>query len=180
MMLILLVLGVFIPLVLLLYPTRIGTWVGERWRTGRVRYAGKTFIEAFQGSYKDGTNGERDYRIIPGLFFFVMVLMIALYAYCGYSSLTNKGYMFLAIFVVACGLVILYGLAKPYKTRRHNLYSAMIFSVMSALSINMYIITTSNRINTAATLIVLSLLPLAVVVLYYCCTIFCVLLKKYI
>ena len=103
--------------------------------------------------------------MIRGLFFFVMVLMRALYAYCGYSSLKGKGYMFLAAFVLAYGSVIFFGLAKPYKTRKHNLYSAMIFSVMSALIINMFIITTSNRINTAGTLVVLSLLPLAVVVL---------------
>ena len=36
-------------------------------QSGRLRNAVKTFIEAMNGSYKDGSAGTRDYRALPGL-----------------------------------------------------------------------------------------------------------------
>ena len=105
-------LGVFLPIVLLLYPTRIGSWFGERWRTGRIRNAGKTFIEAFQGCYKDGTNGDRDYRALPGYYLLVRVLFAALFAIRTESSLHSSKNLHLIGILVCLFTTAFYGLAK--------------------------------------------------------------------
>ena len=40
----------------------------------RIQIALKTFVETFQGTFKDGLNGTRDYRISPALFAFLVML----------------------------------------------------------------------------------------------------------
>ena len=65
-------LGVLLPLLLMLYPTRCGS----RYFGGRIV---KTFMEAFQGSYKDGTNGTRDYRAVSALYLVCRVVLCGLY-----------------------------------------------------------------------------------------------------
>ena len=54
-------------LVLLLFPTtcfiKVSTYLKPRWVLGL-----KIFTDTFYGSYKDGTNGTRDFRQVAGLF----------------------------------------------------------------------------------------------------------------
>ena len=55
------------PLILLLiYPTRLYIKV-QKYLPPRTNLAIKTFVSAFQGSYKDGSSGTRDYRIFPAV-----------------------------------------------------------------------------------------------------------------
>ena len=61
-------LGVLLPLFLMLYPTRCGS----RFFGGRIL---KSVVEAFQGSYKDGTNGTRDYRAVSALYLVCRVVV---------------------------------------------------------------------------------------------------------
>ena len=165
--LIILMLGVFLPIVLLLYPTRIGTWFGERWRTGRIRNAGKTFIEAFQGCYKDGTNGDRDYRALPGFYLLVRVLFAALFAIRTESSLHSSKNLDLIGILVCLFTTAFYGLAKPYKTKRHNSYDVMLYSKWAALNLIFYVIIRVETYMTSilVTYLVLILLPLTVALL---------------
>ena len=39
----------------------------------------RTFVEAFQGCYKDGTNGTRDCRYFAGLYFIFRIIPVPLY-----------------------------------------------------------------------------------------------------
>ena len=56
-------------LVLLLFPTtcfmKVSTYLKPRWVLGL-----KIFTDTFYGSYKDGTNGTRDFRQVAGIIFF--------------------------------------------------------------------------------------------------------------
>ena len=61
------------PLLLLLYPLRCFDCIHSHLST-RKRLALMTFVEAFQGCYKDGTNGTKDYRFIGSLYFFIRIL----------------------------------------------------------------------------------------------------------
>ena len=76
-------------LVLLLYPTRIfrkciSCCGFRRWHTLH------TFVEAFQGHYKDGTNGTRDFRIVSALY---LVFRIAgLFQYLGVHDTGNNAF----------------------------------------------------------------------------------------
>jgi len=68
----------FPTVLLILYPTRIFrkciTCCGfRRW------HALHTFMEAFQGQYKDGTNGTRDFRIGSALYLILRIAVLLSY-----------------------------------------------------------------------------------------------------
>ena len=68
-------------MLLLLYPTRLFKWIQDC-LSPRVNLALKIFVSTYQGCYKDGTNGTRDYRSIPaiilGAFIFLMATQYSL------------------------------------------------------------------------------------------------------
>ena len=103
-------LGVLLPL---LYPT----CCGPRYFGGRVV---KTFIEAFQGSYKDGTNGTRDYRAVSALY---LVCRVVIWTF-GTSYLKNhpsfSGMRLLSSLTSMIG-VAFFEFVRPYKSSTHNL-----------------------------------------------------------
>ena len=69
---------IFPTILLIVYPTRLfrkcisycGFW---RWHTLHV------FMESFQGQYKDGTNGTRDFRMVSASFLILRILMLVLF-----------------------------------------------------------------------------------------------------
>jgi hypothetical protein len=134
-LIIFLLLGAILPLVLLLYPTRcVSRLCGGRIK-GRYWSAVKTFIEAFQGSYKDGTNGSRDYRTLPALY----LLMRWVFAI---SNLTYIGIPIVLLIAASIFMILaaFFGLARPYKTRRHNLVDVAIYSLVAIQSLYIYVI----------------------------------------
>ena len=73
---VLLVFVLFPLLILLLYPMRsfqrcLGYCTRIRWQFLH------TFADAFQGCYKNGTNGSRDYRYFAGLYLFFRIVIFA-------------------------------------------------------------------------------------------------------
>ena len=164
--LIILVIGVLIPLVMIIYPTRVGTWVGNRWRTGRIRIAGKTFIEAFQGCYKDGTNGDRDYRVIPGLYLIVRFFIGTLYIQQANTDLHDNRGVRITVIVASLVTAAFYGLAKPYKRKLHNLYDVLLYSLLAVQNVILYAVTSFPKYKffLVGLLSGLSLLPLAIAV----------------
>ena len=94
-------------LILLLYPTRVfQRCIGccsTRW------HALNTFVDAFQGYYKDGTNGTPDWRYFSGLYLICRILVIAAYV------LPDTNYS--VVYRITCyGFAsLLFGLLRPYK-----------------------------------------------------------------
>ena len=164
--LIILVIGVLIPLVMIIYPTRVGTWVGNRWRTGRIRNASKTFIEAFQGCYKDGTNGDRDYRAVPALCLFVRLILGTIYPFRIDSSVSHLKTLCMVFLTMSIIMAAFYGLAKPYKAKHHNCYDVMLYSLMAVLTVMLYFIFSLQAHSSFLVQIfaVLSFLPVTMVV----------------
>ena len=70
---------VFFPplLILVVYPTslyrKISHWISPKWRL-RI----KTYVETFNGCFKDDTNGTRDYRSLCGWGLLISCLFICL------------------------------------------------------------------------------------------------------
>ena len=68
-------------LILMAYPTRFFRRLQNR-LPSRVNLAISTFVSTFQGCYKDGLNGGRDYRVLSGgilaLFLFVQVVIYSI------------------------------------------------------------------------------------------------------
>ena len=106
---VMLVFIIFPLLLLLLYPMRcfqqcLGC-CGIRW------HALPIFIDAFQGCYKDGTNGTRDCRYFAATFFFVRILLFIIFA------LGPTGLFYGAALLVFIPLVIAIVIMQPYKPR---------------------------------------------------------------
>ena len=164
---VILFLGFLLPLALLLYPMIcVHRLCGER-MTGRFWISVKTFIEAFHGGFKDGTNGTRDYRALPGLTLLWKMFLAMTYAFRGVPSLA---YNLPLIYVGIAGYGLIhaafFGLTKPYKIRRHNLIDVLLYALLaveciciSALFMGVY------EPGMLHTIFVLAFLPVTAVVI---------------
>ena len=117
-------LGVLLPLFLMLYPTRCGS----RYFGGRIIV--KTFIAAFQGSYKDGTNGTRDYRAVSALYLVCRVVLWTLTINFVKNQPTFPG-GFMVLSVLYMLGVAFFGFARPYKSSTHNLLDVLILTLLA-------------------------------------------------
>ena len=124
--------GILLPLGILLYPMKcVQRLWGER-VTGRFWLGVKTFIEAFHGGFKDGTAGTRDYRPIPALTAFSRVFFAMMYSLRGAPVLAyNLPLFYVAIAFYGLVKVAIFGLGKPYKTRRHNLIDVLLWALVA-------------------------------------------------
>ena len=138
--------GMLLPLALIIYPTRCGTWLGNKCKWKRIRIAVKTFIEAFNGSYNDGLTGTRDYRAVPGI---LLLLRSAFVAFFLLRSV-NIFHAELAFFggvLIFMTLAALFGLLKPYKIKKHNLNDVFIFCVAAIQCLVFFITLSVYRVD---------------------------------
>ena len=113
---VMLVFILFPIIILLLYPTRffqqcLGS-CGVRWHALHI------FIDAFQGCYKDGTNGTRDYRYFAAAFLIARVLIIIVFA-LSTTELLYGGEQFVFI-----SLAMMIATMQPYKPQ-FSIYNAV-------------------------------------------------------
>ena len=158
--------GLLLPLSLTLYPTRCATWFGYRIPSRRLRNAARTFIEAFNGDFKDGTAGTRDYRAVPGLTLLLRGIGVAVFSFRG-SEITAEKTSLLCVGIFMMGLAGFFGLLQPYKTRRHNLYDVLIFCLAALQCFYIFEILTvaGYEPSIVCTVAVLTFLPLLAVVI---------------
>ena len=121
---------------LLIYPTSLYRKVSDRLIRPRWRIGIKTYVETFQGCFKDGTDGTRDYRAVsgylmflPGLFFLLGLFMEAI-AILQDSYDDNPVPYVTAILLIA--LVILCSLVQPYKQKIANVSAVAVLSILAA------------------------------------------------
>ena len=123
---VLLVFVLFPMLILLLYPMRsfqrcLGYCTRVRWQFLH------TFADVFQGCYKNGTNGTRDYRYFAGLYLlFRMVLLVAF--------IFPLAYMWLILIPFPVVVALSFAYFRPYKNNFFNIIDCLAFSVILALT----------------------------------------------
>ena len=86
------------------------------------------FADAFLGSYKDGTNGESDYRWFCGASILFRVVIIILTLNVAYLST----YFFLVI-ILCVVFSLMFALLQPYKQRLFNAIDSLAFSLIALL-----------------------------------------------
>ena len=85
----------------------------------------RIFMDVFQGSYKDGTNGTRDYRYFSGLFLFLQLTLTVTYS----QTLSFFYYSVSSVWILI--YLILHAIFQPFKHRGHNIITiAMIVTMM--------------------------------------------------
>ena len=110
-------------LVLLLYPTRA---FQRSLGCCRVRWhALHAFADTFNGYYKNGTEGTRDYRFFAGLYliFRILPLMLIVLQISPYTWVLG---------ITSCAIVsLLFALLRPYKDNWINIWDSVVFALFN-------------------------------------------------
>ena len=154
---------IFLPplLILVVYPTslyrKIGHCISPKWRL-RI----KTYVDIFNGCFKDGTNGTRDYRSLSGwapliILFFPMLLITIL-------AIINSphGSTFISSYVVAiflCIVAFFYIFLQPYKDKNSNNLTAGLLVLFSLLAISAIGTESQQRENAKVLMVIILLVP---------------------
>ena len=112
-------LGVLPSLLLLLYPIRIFRVRLQTCCSQRVVLRLNTFVETFHGTFKDGCNGTRDFRTIPGLVACIIILGITVSVVGHAALIVNYIDMIFVIFLILLSILCAY--ARPCKAFSANL-----------------------------------------------------------
>ena len=120
---VLLVFVLFPLLLLLLYPMRsfqrcLGYCTRIRWQFLH------TFADAFQGCYKNGTNGTRDYRYFAGLYLFFRIVMLVAFISCSVC-------MWLILVPFSAAVSLLFSLFRPCKNNYFNIIDSLAFASLA-------------------------------------------------
>lgn len=116
-------------LLLLVFPTtcfrKVSTCLKPRWVLTL-----KIFTDTFHGSYKDGTNGTRDYRPISGIIFLFWILLPVVNAIVMFT--TNTSFSWLVSFSpLAIALSIACVVFEPYKHRAANISGTVLLFILT-------------------------------------------------
>ena len=114
------------PLVLILYPTSVFQKCLTRCKINSQ--ALRTFVETFNGCYKDGTNGTRDCRCFAGLYFLLRVVYLL-------SLALNTQYYIFVLAVLYVITAMLFALVQPYKVYIYNVVDAVTFCILAIIHI---------------------------------------------
>ena len=120
---------IILPTILLiLYPTRLFRKCVSCCRFRRW-HALHMFVESFQGQYKDGINGTRDFRMVSASFLILRILILA--------TFLNHRLGFLAR-GLQCALLVcamcFYAVVRPYKQNYFNIVDFLILALLEVLS----------------------------------------------
>ena len=125
-------------------------------------------MEAFQGHYKDGTNGTRDFRIVSALYF--IFRLSVLLAYSGNHESFDHAYGWLATAVVGISTSLFFAILRPYKVNCSNTIDSILLAVLTVqVLMSMFVIYLPNQRYSqviGVTGIIIMGIPHAALVLY--------------
>ena len=88
----------------------------------------KTFMDVFQGNYKDGTNGTRDYRFFSGILFCTRVFIV------GGFLLLNSQFSLILFGTIGTMLGFSIAILHPQQKYIHYLLDCLILMIISLLT----------------------------------------------
>ena len=112
-------LGVVPSFLVLLYPIKIFRAKLEKCFSQRCQIGLNTFIETFQGPFKNGCNGTRDFRIVPGLVG-CLVLMYTMSSCLQYVITHDSSYVLLGLSAAMAVASVLCAYLRPCKSSTAN------------------------------------------------------------
>ena len=152
-------------ILLILYPTRlfrkcVSCCKFRRW------YALHMFMKSFQGQYKDGTNGTRDFRMVSASFLILRILILALFV--NHHRLPAHTSEMQGAFV-ACTSCI-HAITRPYKLNLMNNVDIVILFLLAILILVTSISASSSSLITYPILgsTLLLLIPHMILIFYIC------------
>ena len=131
-----------------------------------------TFLDVFQGYYKNGTNGTKDYRCFSGFLFF--------FPFVGYITffVTKCSFLYLLLSFFTLVYLSLVLVLKPFKRSFHNQVTVLMLIALLAQCCSL-IISNTNSISTEYSNVSFGLLVLAVCIpLLYLLVLVCLSVKR--
>ena len=125
------------PLLLLFYPNK---YFQKCLGVLRIRWHGLQFVvDTFQGWFKDGTNGTRDYRSVSALYFFLRIALASMITATPIVKLQYYEYQNL-LFVIPGFMFMIAGhfllIIRPYKKNWMNISDGLLINLLGLLSLN--------------------------------------------
>ena len=136
---------------------KVSTYLKPRWVLGL-----KIFTDTFYGSYKDGTNGTRDFRPAAGIVFLIWMIQAVAYEILHITEITISFPFKIFFLSMATTLIIGCVVFQPYKHRAANT-SGTILLVILLMTIGLYNILDIYKFSTE-----MALLCIAVATLPHC------------
>ena len=123
-----------------------------------------TFVELFQGHFRDHTDGGRDFRFVAGLYFIFRLFMIT------FRCLeTVWNLMIMVIYVVCVVTGAFFVSVKPYKQNKYNLLDgAGFFYIAVAHILYLKSLCAQSFVTDKILAFVLFMLPFAYICLLVC------------
>ena len=123
------------PFLLLVYPLRLLNKITStlccKSNCFKVSTGGRIqiFLETFQGCFKDGTDGTKDYRFFAGVYFILRILYFTVYAYT--ASWMQQYFLQQLLCTV---IILLFAIVRPYKKEFYNNLDAVIFGMLAIIN----------------------------------------------
>ena len=116
------------PLFLFLYPFRVCERLFSRWRRWRPWLGVMAFVDTFNGSFKDGTNGTYDYRWFASFYFITRILAIITRVLSW-----NIPIQHLVQLIISTTAASIIALVQPHKNTVYNRLDVAIFLVLTTV-----------------------------------------------
>ena len=131
---IILIFNIIPPSILLLYPTKCFKLILEKCGFKR-RHALAIIMDVFQGWYKDGTNGTRDYRALSALYMILRICVVAgdlIFKMFQYESRLDSLEWNLPL-ILYVGLGCFFLVVKPYKKSWMNTVDGLVLILLGMI-----------------------------------------------
>ena len=150
--------------VLTTYPSRLFRKL-QGSLSPRVNLALKIFVSTYQGWYKDGTDGTRDYRFLSGTLFLAFLIVMAIQMLPTFSNKTPliPSHTNIIIFLLFTTLV---AVLRPHKSEIANTIGICIGAMLTLASTLHVIVATYLQANTAVIYSITGILSMPHVVFY--------------
>ena len=126
----------------------------------------RTFVEAFQGEVKDGTNGTRDLRKFSALFFILRILILFSHLQHQYWNSWPLLWTQIMLGVITSCLITI---TRPYKENYRNIVDCLILAVLLLLFLVLNLVLYSRHTTSDFTIaMILVGTPHAVLLSYIC------------
>ena len=122
------------------------------------------FVESFQGQYKDGTNGTRDFRMVSASFLILRILMLVCFASRVRLSPQTTGLQCALFLCASC----FHAITRPYKLNFMNNVDIVILFLLEILTLATSNFTFNYLTYSILGSILLLLIPHMILMFYIC------------
>ena len=140
----------------------------------------RTFVETFQGCYKDGTNSTRDCRYFAGLYFIFRLIVVLPPLDDGLGLGNTYKYNTTGFAIFFWCIALFFALAQPYKIHLYNVVDAVIFALSGTITVLVLFIDMQAQItgHPSSSFLILTDVLYTLPLLYFVLFIVCWLLNK--